>query len=108
MDPLVGGPSGRPLAAVLAVGLIAAFAGACSPTCGQACARLFDECGLEYPDGYDEQACVDSCQYQRDRYLRIYDEDLLEPHLQCVLDTSCEELTADAPCFDEDVYIIPG
>lgn len=99
-------PRGGGLAALLLVGWLGAPG--CSPTCASACDKLIDECGLEYPEGYDAESCTAECQYQRDRYERIYEEDRLESHLQCVLDTTCEELSANAPCFDEDVYIVPG
>ncbi len=79
----------------------------CEATCKNACEKLFEECGLQYPDGYDSVECTSSCQYQQERLELIEGEDLLQGQIDCVMDTGCEDLFQGA-CYDDEVYIIPG
>ena len=83
-----------------------AWAAGCTPTCREACAHLFADCGFEYPDGYDEVECTASCETQRERLQDQEGDDVLADHLTCVSDASCAELE-DGQCFDESLYLVP-
>jgi hypothetical protein len=83
---------------------------ACEATCEDACQKLIDDCEAGIPS-YSVKQCSDDCNavetsYEAYDYLQPQLE-ALQNQLNCIDDSSCEDITnPDAPaCYDEQLSV---
>lgn len=91
---------------LLALLLAVPLAG-CQATCRNVCDKLVEECDLVWDQQYNSEDCRIQCEQQEEHYEDDPDAtEAFEGHLQCLLQTGCDELEDDpGVCRDGEIYI---
>ncbi len=87
--------------------LLAATLPGCQATCRNVCDKIVEECELGWDPLFDSEDCRIQCEQQEEHYEDDPDAtEAFEGHLECLLDTTCDDLEADPEvCRDEEIYI---
>ena len=102
MDHLVNRMRGpRALLAPVLVVLLAGLSAGCQGRCEAACRHVLDDCGITEL-GWERDTCTDLCLDRRDALQDTVAEEAFADELDCLIQSSCEELEASPrACVDE-------